>query len=553
MDRRTFLRRPEASAPPASAPSAPTASAPRPAEPPFEYAPGRFAPGNVGVRWRGARPERPATAPDSGALPLATTAGLDPFVPTPDAPWDRRRAAHLLRRTGFGADRAAITALLAQSPLAAVDALVDAALAAPPLPLPPWVDAYIPDYENPEPGEIEAYDQANVGRLYETQRAVFGEMLALRAAGTALRERLALVWHNHFVTGLETYFHAPWLERYWRLLRSHAFGDFRAFVADIGRTPAMLIYLNGIENRAGEPNENYARELLELFTMGIRNPAGAPNYTQTDVAELARTLTGWTFDVYGTQEALFVPPWHDSDDKTIFGQTGPWGYDDVNAVLFEARGAEIAHHVCRKLYRAFVYAVPDEAVVAAMAAQFRAGGYQIAPVVRTLLRSAHFFDAAALGAQLKSPLDAFVGFHREAGLAASDDLFDTLGYLADSTGQILFQPPNVAGWPGHRQWIDTGTLAFRWLYAQWLVYDHLDEICAVVRAMPDSDSAALLAGHLAAFFVTVPLSAAQHAAAVDVLLDGLPPYEWDPTGPGSEYRIAALVLHLMRLPEFQLT
>jgi uncharacterized protein (DUF1800 family) len=488
-----------------------------------------------------------APAPEGAAL--AADAGLEPYT----GAFDRRRAQHLLRRTSFGADPAAVTALLQYgSAGAAVDAIVDAATLASTPPLPTWYHQTLPPPEAPQ-AVVDAYIQANIDHIYEAHRTVFREMLALRASGTAFRERMALVWSNHLVTGVGTYFHAPWLARYWRLLRQHALGDFRAMVSDVGLTPAMLVYLNGYQNQAGSPNENYARELLELFTMGITGPDGTPNYSQTDVTELARALTGWSFDVYGTQNPVFVAPWHDGGAKTILGRTGPWGYADVGPILFEERGAQIAHFVCRKLYRALVYAVPNEAIVGELAAEFRASGFQIAPVVRRILKSAHFFSDAALGAQIKSPVEAYLGFQREAGLAESDELYDLIWYVSVVSGMQLFEPPNVAGWPGHRHWVDTGTLAYRWAFSEWLVYQQPERLPALARRMASPYNAAALTSQLAAFLLSAPLDAAALARATDVLLDGLPAYEWTPDDPGAQWRLAALLLHLMRLPEFQLT
>ena len=311
MDRRTFLGRTSSAAGNVLA------------GPGFEYMPGRFADDRLPINWTEPPPAREASTPPEGE-PLDTNTGLEPYVPTSGNPWDRRRAIHLLRRTGYGADPAAINAVLASAPDAAVDALVDAALAAPLPPTPPWIDEPVPPKDAPQ-SEIDAYIEANTGWIYETGGEVHNEALALLQAGTAFRERLALLWHNHFVSGFESYFLAAWLYRYWTLLRTHALGDFKQFVHEIGITPAMLIYLNGVQNQVGEPNENYARELMELFTMGIEYPEGTPNYTQDDIEELARILTGWTVDLYGNLEAVFIPEWHDDGVKTLFGRTGNGG------------------------------------------------------------------------------------------------------------------------------------------------------------------------------------------------------------------------------------
>ncbi|NNF57110.1 MAG: DUF1800 domain-containing protein [Rhodothermaceae bacterium] len=547
MDRRAFLRR-------AARPAAPSLTLTGPgqalADPDFEYLPGRFVDPRLPIDWahRAARPD-PNAPPRTGEA-LRTGGGLASYVPSAEAPWDAARARHLLRRTGLAPTVAETDTVLGSTPQAAVDAIVDAALSAPLPPTPAWYDAAFPD-PNATDQEIQEYIDNNVGWLYAYKHEINRDLLVWRVAGTGLRERLALFWHNHFVTALDSYFHAPWLARYWGLLRTHALGDLQPFVHAMGLSPAMLIYLNGIENRIGAPNENYARELLELFTMGITDPNGQPNYTQTDIEELARALTGWTIDVYGTQEAYFVAPWHDAGEKTILGQTGNWSYDDIVPILFGQRPTEIAHFVCRELYQEFVYPIPNEAVVAEMAALLVANDFVVEPVVRTLLKSVHFFDAATIGARVKSPVELFYGVTKALGFQEEGELLNILNYFTDTTGQIVLDPPNVSGWDGHRAWIDTGTLAFRWLYCEWLLYQQAT-LQPLAMTMPAPFDAAALTADLASYLTSVPLNQEEVDRLVEVLLDGLPSYEWNPFDPGAEGRLFGLVLALLRLPEAQL-
>jgi uncharacterized protein (DUF1800 family) len=313
----------------------------------------------------------------------------------------------------------------------------------------------------------------------------------------------------------------------------------------------MLIYLNGFENRVGQPNENYARELLELFTMGITGPDGDPNYTQSDIEELSRALTGWGIDYYGTQEAVFVPFWHDTGEKTIFGQTGAWGYDDIVPLLFGQRADEIAHFVCSKIYQALVYDVPNPSVVAEMAALFVAEDFQIEPVVRTLLRSTHFFDDDVIGARIKSPLDHGLALYRESGYPEHPDVYTYLNFRMAQAGQELFNPPNVAGWPGYHAWIDTQALPVRWLYARQFLY-FFPGMQALALSMPNPYDVHALAADLAAFFLGVPVSDDDLTTFTELLLNGIPDYEWNPSADGAEVRLRGLVDHLLGLPEYQL-
>ena len=515
-----------------------------------EVLPGVFVDGRLPVRWSYDHPERDTPAPrDQSAFRGAST-GLEPYVPSDDAPWDRRRVLHLLRRSGYGATPADIETVAAVPPLAAVDAIVDAAASASLPPTPDWFDVPPPSEDAP-PSEIEAFIESTVEWRLETLHELCREGLTLRTAGTALRERLAVVWHGHFATEVDVYFLSRYLYDYLTLLRTHAFGDFRTLVYEIGLTPAMLIYLNGFENRVGQPNENYARELLELFTMGITGPDGEPNYTQSDIEELSRALTGWGIDYYGTQEAVFVPFWHDTGEKTIFGQTGAWGYDDIVPLLFGQRADEIAHFVCSKIYQALVYDVPNPSVVAEMAALFVAEDFQIEPVVRTLLRSTHFFDDDVIGARIKSPLDHGLALYRESGYPEHPDVYTYLNFRMAQAGQELFNPPNVAGWPGYHAWIDTQALPVRWLYARQFLY-FFPGMQALALSMPNPYDVHALAADLAAFFLGVPVSDDDLTTFTELLLNGIPDYEWNPSADGAEVRLRGLVDHLLGLPEYQL-
>ncbi|GIV60541.1 MAG: hypothetical protein KatS3mg043_1630 [Rhodothermaceae bacterium] len=236
-------------------------------------------------------------------------AGLEPYA----GPWTRRQARHLVRRTGFGAIKREVDGVLADGNAAtAVDRLVAAAQADPLPEAPAW------------------YGRSNtsgISEIYELQRAWFE---AMRTKG--LIEKMTLFWHNHFVTqytGIrsKTSLSAAHLVYdYYTLLRRHALGNFRTLVRKIGLNPAMLVYLDGFVNERGKANENYARELLELFTMGQTGPDGSLNYTETDIKEIARALTGWV--VTGDRRASFDPARHDGGLKQVWGETGAFDYDD---------------------------------------------------------------------------------------------------------------------------------------------------------------------------------------------------------------------------------
>ena len=529
MDRRSLLlgrRAPAAALAHAEALTRPTPALPAPARP--------------------APPER--KMPPSVAPPYA--GGLAPFTPTADAPWDARRARHLLRRTGFHAPLAEVTRLLGLAPSEAAASIVDAAVGAAPVPVPTYSTLFRPPATAPQ-AEIDAYTTANGQAFRKEQDGVFDEALAIRATGTGLRERLALALHSAVPTNYNDYNQRTHrLVRYWAVLRAGAFGSYRTLIGDVGRTPAMLVYLNGNLNRSGSPNENYARELLELFTTGTEGPGGEQTYTQTDVAQLARCLTGWTV-VDASNDGIFVPSRFDAGSKTVFGRTGAFGYDEAVALVFTERGAAVAHRLAGVLYRALVAGEPNAQVRAEMAALLLANDFRTEPVVRALLASEHFFSAGALGARLRAPLDLMLGTLATTGYSDPRPYFPTIRTRCVEGGFDLFRPVDVSGWPGGRLWLDTGRLPSRWLATDAL-WARKREAQALALSMPDPGNPYALVDALAEHVAAVPLSAATRAEAVTVMLGGIPDYEWNPTVAGAENRIRGVLQFFSRLPEAQL-
>lgn len=514
--------------------------------------------------------------PPRALTPLVIAAGLESH----SDPLDERRAAHLLRRSGFGGTPEQIQAFVGQDAATVVDALVDEALNRP-LPEPPvWANEPLPP-RNASEDEREAFLTANREWGQELNT---GWLTALPSGG--LRERMTLFWSNHFVTEFEVYSRlATYGYRYLTLLRTHALGDFKAFVYDMGLTPAMLVYLNGTQNRTGAANENYARELLELFTMSPQDAEGQANYTQTDITEIARALTGWVVDGFDL-EGRFILRRHDAGEKTIFGQTGTFGYADVIDVIFQERGRQTASFICAKLYQEFVYAVPDPAIVAELADTFMANTFDIASVVRVLLKSAHFFDEQVIGAKIKSPIDMLAGVVNESMTDPPDRVFQQMGRFASFAGQTLLSPPNVAGWPGYHDWLDTSTFPLRWLASDALLQNGrmaphitLVQIAEQVHD-PNSFTAAFeLPMRLAEYLMAVPLENVSiptiaegfggdlannpipaeildnPAYALDltkIFLNGIPWYEWFLYADGASSLLSNYLRFLRQLPEYQL-
>ena len=220
-------------------------------------------------------------------------------------------------------------------------------------------------------------------------------------------------------------------------------------------------------------------------------------------------------------------------------------------LLFGQRLEAIAHFVADKLYREFVYAIPDADVVDDLAALLLTNDFQLEPVVRTLLKSAHFFDNETIGAQIKGPLDMALGLVRETGFTITENVSNLIREGSFFLNQRLFQPPNVAGWPGYHDWLDTNTFPVRWLYAD--IYLPLQQtLQALALAMPDPYDVEVLTADLAEFFLPIPLDQDELDKLLNIMLNGIPPYEWNPNDPGAEGRLFGLVSYMLEVPEYQL-
>lgn len=466
---------------------------------------------------------------------------LSTFVPSPEHPWDQRRVLHLLRRTGMGGRPEQVGRLLAVSPVQAVTHVVNMAIATPPIPKPEWADIGAPP-RGATDEERTAYNQAR-----NQWNSEFRGTLAHRMLTSGLHFKMTLFWTNHFVTEYNRYGSMPqYAYRYIKIIQDHQFGSFETLTRAMGLTPAMLIYLNGNANRKQAPNENYARELLELFTLGEGN-----GYTQNDITELARALTGYTVDNVALS-VNFVQSRFDDGSKTIFGQAGNFDYDGALDVLFAERRVTIARHVCRSLYQFFVYPNAPQAVVDGLADIFLQHGGQIGPVLHALFASRHFFDDEFVGASISSPLEHLSQFHVSMNVPTQAQNLRNLLNYSSQLGQNLLQPPNVAGWPGHREWLNTSTLPARWNYMQTLVNRFKNEVYELAKSMPEPDDPYALARNLAEFLLPVTLTDDEYAALGNVMLGGTPHYEWKIANKGALSRVQALLNYIVLMPEYQL-
>lgn len=478
------------------------------------------------------------------------TGTLAPYSPSAAMPWDKRRAQHLFRRIGFGATTSELEAALGQAPTELVDALIDQAIALPTAPEPEWGFWTIGEYN----GNI----NIAIEQITNWRRQWVLDMLA-----NGLRDKMALFWHNHFVTRLEDYNCPSWMYQYHKLLQQYALGNFKDFVYEMGKTPAMLVFLNGVQNTRFDANENYARELYELFTLGRDN-----GYTENDIKETARALTGWNGI---TQQTFcgpieFIEALFDPGEKTIFGQTGNWNYDDVHDILFDQRANLVAEYIARKVYRAFVRPEVDDEIVTQLAGIFIANDFEIAPMLRALFKSEHFFDTANIGVLVKSPIESVLTFVKENDfqLQWTNEELDGVIYLAAQLGQELFNPVDVAGWQGDRDWVNSNTLTGRWQALRFVIFRlyeaYPQQLVALAKKLSDNSQnsdliAQLIADHVLANGMQFP---EDYDRATIVFQAEIPgnyfeegggwSLDWD-TAPA---QVGLLLDHLIRRPEFQL-
>lgn len=480
-------------------------------------------------------------------MPILCEAGtIQPYVPSAENPWDKQKVLHLYRRIGFGASFDQVESALTQNPGDLIDSLVDDAVNMPLTPAPEWAYWTWFDYTDPN---------TQIG----DHREFLYKQFMLDMLNNGLRDKLTLFWSNHFVTQIEVYDSPPYMFQYYTLLQQQALGNLKDFVSAVGLTPAMLVFLNGYQNTAAEPNENYGRELYELFTLGENN-----GYTQTDIVETAKALSGYTLNTIPWGPIEFNDAEHDHSDKTIFGQTGDWGYDDVINILFDQRSNEIAEYLCTKLYRFFVSNNPDQDVIQAMKTTYLNNNFEIVPVLKQLFKSNHFFNENIIGVQVKSPMETALSYVNQTGFTLNDEVLLGIAYLGGLLGQVLFNPVDVAGWQGDRDWINSSTLTGRWLTIEYYVYGIFEnfptELTTLAYAIVgESTDPAYVTKQIVDYFIPNGLQTVDaYIQATDVFKWEVPQnyYDnnlWSLSWDTVPTQVALLLMHIGRIPAYQLT
>jgi len=367
-------------------------------------------------------------------------------VPKPDDPWDLPKVAHLHRRAGFGASWTELLRDQKAGPDASVDRLL----------------------HPPQPGaeEVEAVEAMRRVASHDLLKVCWLHRILYWP--DPLREKLTLFWHGHFATSIKKVESVGLMDQQNETLRTGALGSFAELLAAVIADPAMLVWLDGGTSKKDKPNENFAREFLELFTLG------AGHYTERDVREAARAFTGWVRQDSGGpfQEPAVArdPAQVDDGFKSFLGSEGRWGPSDIVRITLDRR--EAATFLARKLYRWFVSeaGTPDPELVEPLTEEVRRHEFVIGPIVDVILRSKHFYSRAAFRQRIKSPVEFSAGLVRmlEVPRPALNPL--ALSAACDAQGQELFAPPNVEGWVGGPVWINSSTLLERTNWAAPLIW-----------------------------------------------------------------------------------
>jgi hypothetical protein len=379
--------------------------------------------------------------------------------------WDYSTAAHLLNRAGFGGAPAEIQALANLRLEDAVSQLVDYEKIEERIPNPDWA--------RPDPSRQQKFmemrqlgEEERRRRLREFQQTERQRMLELRGwwlrkmahGPRPLQEKMVLFWHGHFATSVEKVKEAYLMWRQNDLFRRMAVGNWKDLLIEVARDPAMLVWLDQAQSKKEHPNENFAREVMELFALG------EGHYTEKDITEGARALTGWSYD-RPRQEFIERPFWHDRGSKTLFGNTGNFDGEDFLEMIVQQPQA--ARFITAKLWKFFAGDDPGEKIGDALASIFREDGNQFKPVLRAIFSSEEFYSPSIVRNQVKSPVQWLVGSVKmlERELPPPMICFG----LTRNLGQDLFAPPNVKGWDGGLSWITTNNLLARYNEAATLV------------------------------------------------------------------------------------
>ena len=437
------------------------------------------------------RPESSGNAEDRQDRPVGASAWLEDLAPIGDADWNYACARHLLNRAGFGGTPRDITRLARMTPDAAVRSLVDPqSIPADPLPAFEHSGVYDPTLDKFPPTRPAATTMAAetgqamgvavkpagprrlqpvANRFFywlrasalETRRVANWWANRMVASDRPLEEKMALFWHGHFAVGAEKVRDYRKMLGQVALFQRHATGSFRQLLHNVARDPAMLVFLDAGQNVKGRPNENFGREVMEIFTMGVGR------YSEQDIREAARAFTGWGDDDLAFRVDAAK---HDGGDKTFLGRTGRFGGDQILDIILEQDVT--ANFIAGKLYRFLVRDDLSPAFQERLGAVLRDSDYDVGQFLRTVFLSRDFYSPASMGTHIMGPVELIVSTYRRLGLKALPGVPD-LNAAGSALGQVLLNPPTVAGWAQGRAWITPGSLLARGNFARDVVFPNM--------------------------------------------------------------------------------
>lgn len=533
----------------------------------------------------------------SSVINPPTNHSLDPYTGT----WTAVQASHLLRRTLFGPSFQQINHITTSGLNNAISELMTFPALGDPLTFDPaeTIASFGQPWENSVyPADIVAAQECDTARMKSLGAYL---MKNINNEGMSIAEKMCFFWHNHFAAILS--FDQRSSLNYFRLIRQHALGNFKTLIKEMTINSNMLEFLNGATNTFYSPNENYAREFLELYTIGKGiqiGPGDYSNYTEEDVAAGAKIFTGYTVEglrstTHTTVNSIYVPLYHDNSNKQLsyhFGSAtvnnaGPVEYSNYIDMVFQQN--EVANFICRKLYRFFVnYELTDaveQNIIPAMAAIFIANDYEIQPVVEALLKSQHFYDPNLIGSVIRNPLEVIFAMLNSTGttvnfdLATTSEMYIHLYFYSDTMGQGYGTPPSVSGWPAYYQapnfsklWVNSTHLKTRVFIAYYFTLATGLEINGEflkIRALPflnglsNPANANNVIDDIIRVFLPKPISTTQRQILKFILLGGQPDFEWTiqyneylaaPSDPTYylpiQQKVELTLFQLFQLPEF---
>lgn len=398
--------------------------------------------------------------------------------------WDDAKARHLLSRAGFGIPLRRVAHLSSLRPREAVSYFVDYERFADPFPEPDWLESPVAvrqlerearmtvrmeaDVETETEEERRQLTQQRTRMLNRQRRREMGaDMQRLKSwwyeriieGPRPLEEKMTLFWHGHFATSANKV-RSPYANYHLnRIFRVMATGNFKLLTYEVCCSPAMMVYLDNARSRKAHPNENWAREFMELFTLG------QGHYTEDDIKNAARAFTGWTTN---GEDFVYEPRNHDQGAKEFMGRKGPLNGNDVFDILFARRRA--AEFIVEKLWTFFAYAEPEPEIVEGLATVLYDQGYALKPMLRAMFLSRAFYSPRATGSHIKSPVELIATMASQLDIEFSPLVRNYTLHSARRMGQDMFFPPNVKGWPGGRTWISAGTLMTRYNLSNFFIH-----------------------------------------------------------------------------------